>query len=221
MIIGSPANTFNAFAGQTMGIIDSADNTSVRGWVMNRTDSSTPADVKVVITNEANGQVVDELTATASNHREDLKDMGNGAGNYGFEIAVPWNTYKDDSSYLVEAFSNGQKLSGSTVHGKNSLTANTLHSLGVFKTTAYCPCKRCSGGWGRHTSTGAVATANHTISVDPRVIPYGSRIMINGIIYTAEDCGGGVKGNHIDIFFNTHPETRAYGTRNLEVYLVQ
>ncbi len=45
--------------------------------------------------------------------------------------------------------------------------------------------------------------------------------MINGVIYTAEDCGGGVKGNHIDIFFNTHGETRAYGTRSVEVYLVQ
>ena len=73
----------------------------------------------------------------------------------------------------------------------------------------------------RHTSTGAIASANHTIAVDPRVIPYGSKIMINGVIYTAEDRGGAVKGNHVDIFFNTHGETRAYGTRSAEVFLVQ
>ena len=45
--------------------------------------------------------------------------------------------------------------------------------------------------------------------------------MINGVIYTAEDRGGAVKGNHIDIFFNTHGETWAYGTRSAEVFLVQ
>ena len=76
-------------------------------------------------------------------------------------------------------------------------------------------------GLGAHTSTGAIASANHTIAVDPRVIPYGSKIMINGVIYTAEDRGGAVKGNHVDIFFNTHGETRAYGTRSAEVFLVQ
>ena len=33
-----------------------------------------------------------------------------------------------------------------------------------------------------------------------------TRLMINGTIYTAEDCGGGVNGNHIDIFYSTHEE---------------
>lgn len=85
----------------------------------------------------------------------------------------------------------------------------------------YCPCRACSEGWGRHTCTGAVATAGHTIAVDPRVIPYGSKVMINGVVYTAEDRGGAVRGNHIDIFFNTHAETRQHGTQSAEVYLVQ
>lgn len=63
--------------------------------------------------------------------------------------------------------------------------------------------------------------AGHTIAVDPRVIPYGSKVMINGVVYTAEDRGGAVRGNHIDIFFNTHAETRQHGTQSAEVYLVQ
>jgi len=45
--------------------------------------------------------------------------------------------------------------------------------------------------------------------------------MINGVVYTAEDRGGAVRGNHIDIFFNTHAETRQHGTQSAEVYLVQ
>lgn len=93
-------------------------------------------------------------------------------------------------------------------------------SLGMFRTTGYCPCRQCSEGWGRHTCTGAIAQANHTIAVDPRVIPYGSRVMINGVVYTAEDKGGGVKGRHIDIFYDTHAQTRQHGSRNQEVFLL-
>ena len=218
-------SAWNVLAAQTAGIIDNADESNVRGWALNSSDPSSAAEVKVVITNQSNGQVVAELTTTASKYREDL--ASNGTGNYGFEIPVPWNSY-GDGTYLVEAYTGGQKLSGTRVHGVGAAAAaslqnssSNLRSLGAFKTTAYCPCRKCSGGWGGRTSTGTIATANHTISVDPRVIPYGSRIMINGVVYTAEDCGGGVKGNHIDIFYNTHGETRAYGTRSVEVYLVQ
>jgi 3D (Asp-Asp-Asp) domain-containing protein len=95
-----------------------------------------------------------------------------------------------------------------------------LVSLGIFKTTAYCPCKGCSEGWGRHTSTGTVATAGRTIAVDPKIIPYGTRLLINGTIYTAEDKGGGVRGNHVDIFYDTHEEAKAHGTQNADVFLV-
>lgn len=90
-------------------------------------------------------------------------------------------------------------------------------SLGKFKITAYCPCRECSGGYGRQTSTGHRARARHTVAVDPRVIRYGTKLIIDGATYTAEDCGGGVKGRHIDIFFNTHSEVEKFGKRYREV----
>ncbi|MCC8127915.1 MAG: 3D domain-containing protein [Clostridiales bacterium] len=95
-----------------------------------------------------------------------------------------------------------------------------LISLGVFRTTAYCPCYACSEGYGRHTCTGATARSGHTIAVDPRVIPFGSKVLINGVVYTAEDRGGAVRGNHIDIFFDNHAQTWQYGTRTAEVFLL-
>ena len=102
----------------------------------------------------------------------------------------------------------------------NTDTTPSLVSLGIFKTTGYCPCRSCSAGWGRNTSTGAVASSHHTIAVDPRVIPYGTRVMINGVVYIAEDKGGGVKGHHIDIFYDTHAESKNHGTQNVEVFLL-
>lgn len=92
--------------------------------------------------------------------------------------------------------------------------------LGKFYTTAYCPCYSCSEGWGRKTASGAIARANHTIAVDRRVIPLGTELMINGIIYKAEDVGGGVRGKHIDIFFNSHAETYSWGNPTVDVYKV-
>lgn len=91
--------------------------------------------------------------------------------------------------------------------------------LGRFKLTGYCPCYRCSEGYGTRTASGARATAGRTVAVDPRVIPYGTHLLINGHEYIAEDCGGGVRGNHIDVFYNTHGEARnilAYA----EVYIL-
>lgn len=60
------------------------------------------------------------------------------------------------------------------------------------------------------TSTGVIAQENHTIAVDPSVIPYGTKVRINGIVYTAEDCGSKVKGNAIDIFVEDPRQERFY-----------
>jgi 3D (Asp-Asp-Asp) domain-containing protein len=81
--------------------------------------------------------------------------------------------------------------------------------------TAYCPCEKCSGKWGRNTATGVLAEAGRTIAVDPKVIPYGTEVIINGNTYIAEDCGGGIKGNDVDIFFDTHEEALQFGRKKL------
>lgn len=91
--------------------------------------------------------------------------------------------------------------------------------------TAYCPCEKCCGKWakdrsdGIKTASGAYARSNHTIAVDPSVIPFGTTIIINGIEYIAEDTGGAVKGKMIDIYFDSHEEAQAFGRQTLTVYL--
>lgn len=92
-------------------------------------------------------------------------------------------------------------------------------SLGIFKTTGYCPCKKCSAGSGL-TYSGTVPQANHTISADRSVLPIGSKVMIGDTVYTVEDIGGGVKGNTIDIFFQTHQEALNYGVQKREVFSI-
>ena len=92
-------------------------------------------------------------------------------------------------------------------------------SGGVFKITHYCPCSICCGpNGGDYTASGTRPTAGRTIAVDKRVIPFGTKVVINGHIYVAEDSGGAIKGNRIDIFVNTHQEALNKGVYYAKVY---
>lgn len=92
-------------------------------------------------------------------------------------------------------------------------TKPKLINMGEFKLTAYCPCRKCSDNWGRQTYSGKTAEAGRTIAVDRSVINIGSKVKIGKHIYTAEDTGGKVDGDHIDIFFDTHEEVEAFANR--------
>lgn len=92
--------------------------------------------------------------------------------------------------------------------------------LGTYTVTGYCSCNICSGGSGL-TYSGTVPKANHTISADLSVHPIGTKLMIDGIVYTVEDMGSGVNSNHIDIYFDTHAEAVAYGTQKKDVYAAE
>lgn len=90
----------------------------------------------------------------------------------------------------------------------------------IYQITAYTADKECSGNWGRQTSTGNTATEGRTVAVDPDYIPYGTKIEIDGVVYTAEDCGGKVKGKVIDIFMNDLSEAKEFGrqTKTVKIY---
>ena len=95
--------------------------------------------------------------------------------------------------------------------------------MGDFKLTHYCPGYHgapCGTGDGI-TATGTKVAAGRTIAVDPKKIPYGPKVYIEGYGWrVAEDCGGSVKGNHIDIAMNNHTEAINMGTKTGGVWLL-
>lgn len=100
-----------------------------------------------------------------------------------------------------------------------------LVELGEFKLTAYCACKQCCGKdpgdpYYGITATGTTVTAGRTIAVDPSVIPYGTEVVINGHTYIAEDCGGAIRENRIDIYFETHEEALNFGVQYATVFII-
>lgn len=97
-----------------------------------------------------------------------------------------------------------------------------LISLGEFKITYYCKENYphiCNDGDATTTATGTTPTAGRTIAVDPDVIPYGTEVVINNHTYIAEDCGGAINGNRIDIVVDTHEEALQLGVDYCEVFV--
>lgn len=95
--------------------------------------------------------------------------------------------------------------------------------IGDYKLTHYCTEKRahiCGLGAGI-TATGTQVTAGRTIAVDPRVIPYGTEVYIEGYGWrVAEDCGGAVNGKHIDVAVETHSQALSMGTTTGGVWIL-
>ena len=101
-----------------------------------------------------------------------------------------------------------------------------------LEATAYCSCYQCCGKhpgnkWYGITATGTRAKVG-TIAVDPRVISLGTKVYIEGLYgaknygyAVAEDTGGAIKGNIIDLYFNTHSETVAWGRQQVRVYILK
>lgn len=93
---------------------------------------------------------------------------------------------------------------------------------GSFKLTFYCPCAQCSGRWGTGTSSGRRAIEGRTVAVDPKKIPIGSRVYIEGYgDFIAEDVGGAIKGNKIDVFVNSHSRACDLGVQYANVYIMK
>ena len=93
----------------------------------------------------------------------------------------------------------------------------------TFNATAYT---HMDEGCDMVTATGSRVKWG-TVAVDPRMIPYGTRLFIvtsdGSFIYgiaTAEDCGGAMKGNRIDLYMPTLSEAFRFGRRSCTVYFL-
>ena len=99
----------------------------------------------------------------------------------------------------------------------------TYSKTGEFKATAYT---HTDAGCDMTTATGTTVHIG-TVAVDPKVIPYGTRMFIvtnDGTyvygISTAEDCGAAIKGDRLDLYFPTYDECIIFGVHMATVYFL-
>lgn len=103
----------------------------------------------------------------------------------------------------------------------DSLQAQLAKAKRVFtvRSTAYTSDPRENGGW----NVTAIGTKirRGVIAVDPRVIPLRTRVYVEGYGFaTAEDTGGAIKGNKIDVVMDTKAQSRNWGVKNVKIYIL-
>ena len=123
---------------------------------------------------------------------------------------------------LVASAATARPVAYSTTDlASDAIKANAT-ALGNYKLTFYDPCVECNGNNLALTATGTTLTEGRTIAVDPSVIPLGSRVFIEGYgVFIAEDTGGAIKGNKIDIAVSTHERANELGVQYANVYLLK
>ena len=180
-------------------------------------DDSLPLGERVVLTKGVDGQMLCTANVTYTNGEE-------------ISRAVIRQTVLQQPVTEVVAVGTDvpEDLSGQLVLGDGFIVTPEGETLFYsdelqVKATAYT---HTDPGCNTVTSTGTIVRYG-TVAVDPRVIPYGTRLFIvsndGKFVYglaTAEDCGGSIRQNRIDLYFPTKEECLLFGYRDCTVYIL-
>ena len=88
--------------------------------------------------------------------------------------------------------------------------------------TAYDPGPRSCGKWASGRTACGMRAGKGVVAVDPRFIRLGTKLYVDGYGFcVAGDTGGAIKGNRIDLGFNTYSEAIRFGRRVVTVYILE
>ena len=134
---------------------------------------------------------------------------------------ISGTVYIPEAVWATRILEENYNLEGTDVNEQNATAEQYGDSIGEYTIDYYCSCETCRAKANKVKATGTPVVEGQTIAVDPDEIPYGTKVIIDGHVFTAEDCGGAIKKNHIDVYVNSHEEALALGVTNEEVYLVK
>ena len=109
------------------------------------------------------------------------------------------------------------------VQGTRKTVASRSGQSLDYKSVLYVESTAYTGGGTTATGTTPVRDEEgiSTVAVDPRVIPLGSLVYVEGYGQAvAADTGGAIKGNIVDVYLNSHDEAVNWGRRNVSVYVL-
>lgn len=103
---------------------------------------------------------------------------------------------------------------------------SSLPAVQSFRVTAYCPCSRCCGKWADGmTANGHTLRPGDRLVAAPKEYSFGTTMIIpgynNGRPVQVKDRGGAIKGDRLDVYFDTHQEALVWGVRYLDVEVVR
>ena len=90
-----------------------------------------------------------------------------------------------------------------------------------YTVTAYCPCVKCCGKTNGITASGEKAVEGVTVAMN-KSIPFGTKIYIDGVgERIVQDRGGAIKGNRIDLYFDSHQDALNFGRQTKQVTIIK
>ncbi len=93
-----------------------------------------------------------------------------------------------------------------------------------MKVTAYCPCSKCCGKWADSvTASGHIIKKGDRFVVADKSHPFGTEMYVPGYYRETVDVldrGEAIKGNHIDVYFDSHQEALNWGVKYLDVVIL-
>ncbi|MCD8154456.1 MAG: hypothetical protein LUF78_07215 [Clostridiales bacterium] len=173
----------------------------------------------------------DDSSGTQETYSEDTYEEDSYSEDTYEDETYSEETYEEDSSESAAAYDSSEDYTESDTSDTSdtsgydttdytetteSTSSSTGTYLGNFKLTAYCNCAICCGTAGNLTASGTTPTAGRTVAMAG--VAFGTKLSINGTIYTVEDLG--TPYGHVDIYFDSHAEALAFGLQYADVYLV-
>ena len=129
--------------------------------------------------------------------------------------------------YILEAvwatriLEENYNLEGTDVNEQNATAEQYGDSIGEYTIDYYCSCETCRAKASKVKATGTPVVEGQTIAVDPDEIPYGTKVIIDGHAFTAEDYDTSGKEKHISIYVNEHETAQKLNEKKAEVHLVK
>ena len=173
--------------------------------------------VEPSIPNEETPNADETAPSEEPGHPEDSSDSdGSSEAETADEQSTDSTDQENGNPEADDPDENGEDPEETDSEDKDSAGSDMTY-LGNFTLTAYCPCAQCCGAYASgHTASGTVATEGVTVAMGG--VDFGTKLCINGHIYTVEDRGTAY--GHVDIFFSSHEDAVAFGMQYADVYQV-
>ena len=134
---------------------------------------------------------------------------------------ISGTVYIPEAVWATRILEENYNLEGKDVNEQNATAEQYGDSIGEYTIDYYCSCETCRAKASKVKATGTPIVEGQTIAVEPDEIPYGTKVIIDGHVFTAEDYDTSGKEKHISIYVNDHETAQKLNEKKAEVHLVK
>ena len=218
--------------GTTNNITTSNDiQVTSRGGILPRAELKTPTVLETPETLYVNVKKGINVRDTYSTEGNKVKSLV-----YGIEVKVTakmdnWGEIAENQWVLLDNLSTTKpvieqpkketKITNNNDKKQSKVSTNENTGSWIrFTATGYCSCSKCCGKSTGRTASGTKATAGRTVAMSSKY-SFGTKVKIKGYgTYIVEDRGGAIKGNKIDIYFDSHQDALNFGRKTVYLRVV-